>query len=329
MAGEGISPIGSLGLGSTGAYSSYDPMSMMMSGYGMNPMTSMMGGMNFMNPMMMGMNPVMGGNYMDQLKENYTAYNKMMEEIEERRLQHGIEMHRQKELAQVSNLSAHDQKFFLEAMEDGFIQQGIREIYDNIREGNLGYVNKKFYELKQEILNKYSDHFKNPDGSINSKENINDYIRRLYAKIAGSYNPGAPEPDMINDIKSYGETEFKNGLLSKIFPNSGHNTPTAEEALYQMFGREYHDKGSKQKMHQAGELAGGALQVAGAGLIGGTLGAAALGVAKFLTPDFITKHIPDRVATNSVVKWATKYRTAFKCFALPAAVIDFLWQITQ
>ena len=329
MAGEGISPIGNYGLGSSGAYSSFDP-SMMMN-YSMNPMMSMMSGygMGMMNPLMMGMGGVSGENYIEQMKNMYSAYNKMIEEQEERRLQHGIEMHRRKELASVENLSAHDQKFFMEAMEDGFIQQGIREIYDGIREGNLGYVNNKFYELKQEILNKYSDHFKNPDGSINSKENINDYIRRLYAKIAGGYNPGAPAPDMITDIKSYGESEFKHGLLSKIFPNSGHNTLTAEQALHQMFGRNVNDKGSKKKMHQAGELTGSALQVAGAGIAGGTAGALALGAVKFLTPDIVTNRIPDAVATNSLVKWATKYKTAFKYTGLAAAALNFLWQITN
>ena len=331
--GQSISPLGNIGLGSTGAYSSYDPLMMSMmgsyGGYGMNPAAMMTGGYGagMMNPMM-GM---YGGSFVAQQMEAMKEIYKMQEDLEKQRLEHATEMHKQQQLAEVTNLSSHDQAFFLKAMKDGYIQQGIREIYDAIRNGNQDYVVQKFYELKQGILNnpEYSEYLNDKKGGINSKENINNYIRLLYSEIAGGYTPGAPKPDLIDDIKTYGENPFWHGFNKTWLGNSGHNKLNAEEALNQMFGTGINDKGSKEKAEWLGCWGARAGETAAAGAAGFLGGATALGIAKFLIPEIVTKHIPTGVATNSFVKWGTKFKTWGKIGLIGAIIADVAWQMAR
>ena len=124
-----ISAIGNIGLGSTGAYSSYDPTLMsMMGGYGaMNPAM-----MSTMNPLMSGytgMSGMYGGSFYEQQMQMMKYYMQMQEEMEKYKLQHATEMHSLTQEASVANLSAHDKAFFYKAMEDGYVQQVIREIF--------------------------------------------------------------------------------------------------------------------------------------------------------------------------------------------------------
>ena len=334
--GQSISALGNYGLGSSGAYSSYDPLMMsMMGGYGyggmMDPSMTMMGGygMGMMNPMMMGMgtDPATGGNYMDRYMEYLQKYNEYTERMEERRLQHATEMHRKTQLAEVSNLSAHDQSFFLKAVEDGDVQHCVREIHDAIRRGNMDYVVKTFYELKQVIYNKFSDYFKTSDGNINSDEKIKQYICILYSEIAGGYAiSGGIKPDLKNDILTYGETPWQHGFNKTYLGNSGHNKLNAEDALNQMFGTGINDAGSKAKAEKIGEWAARGAEVATAGAVGTAAGVTALGAAKLFTPGFLKR---SAIASNGLVKWGTKFKTWGKGVGLLAAGADILWQLSR
>jgi hypothetical protein len=342
--GQSISALGSYGLGSSGAYSSYDPLMMsMMGNYGYGSMTDpamMMNGgygMNFMNPMMM---PMMGGygagmyaadstgnnSYIDRLTEMYEKYNAMTEKLEERRLQHATEMHRKTQLSEVANLSSHDQAFFLKAVEDGDVQHCVREIHDAIRKQNMAYATKIFYELKQVIFNKFSDYFKTSDGNVNSEEKIKQYICILYSEIAGGYaSSGGIKPDLKDDILKYGPTSAEKGFFNSLFGNKKQNKLTGEETLYQMFGTGFEDVDYKEKVEKAAGWAGRTAQVGAAGLIGGAAGITALGTAKFFTPGWITRNCP----TNRAIKWATKFKTWGKTGALVAMGADILWQMSR
>ena len=323
---DGISAIGTYGLGSAGLYGSYDPtmMSMMGSNFGM------------MNPMLMSGYGMGGGtvgvggyeNLMNQYMEMQKRYNEYAEKMEERKVEHGIQMHKKAQLAEVANLSAHDQAFFLKAVEDGEVQRGIREIHDNIRKGNIDYVVQKFFELKQEIYNKFSDYFQSSEGGINTDERVKQYICILYSEIAGGYaSSNGIKPDLIHDIEKYGETPFQHGMNSAFLNNKGHNKLNAEQALHQMFGTGVNDAGSKKKAEMLGEYAGRAKEAALAGVLGTAGGFTALGLAKFFTPDFVTKRIPDAIATNNFSKWATKYKTWGKGAGLGLMALDILWQM--
>ena len=340
MAGESISPLGNIGLGSSGYYSSYDPMMMaMMGGYGygsmMDPSMSMMGGygmgMGMMNPMILGAADATGtGNYMDRYMDYLQKYNEYAEKMEERKLQHATEMHRKSQLAEVANLSAHDQSFFLKAVEDGDVQHCVREMHDAIRRGNMDYVVKTFFELKQVIYNKFSDYFKSSDGNVNSDEKIKQYICILYSEIAGGYaSSGGIKPDLKNDVLTYGETPWQHGFNKTYLGNSGHNQLNAEDALNQMFGTGINDAGSKAKAEKIGAWTARGAEVATAGAVGTVAGVTALGAAKFFTPSWVAKHCPEAVASNGLFKWGTKFKTWGKGVGLAAAGLDILWQMSR
>ena len=231
-------------------------------------------------------------------------------------------------LAEVANLSAHDQAFFLKAVEDGDVQHGIREIHDAIRRGNMDYVAQKFFELKQEIYNKFSEYFQTSDGNINTDEKIKQYICILYSEIAGGYaSSNGIKPDLKHDIETYGETPMQHGFNKTYLGNKGHNQLNAEQALNQMFGTGINDEGSKIKAEKIGSYAARAAEVGTAGVAGSIAGMTALGLAKFFAPDFLVKRIPDAIATNSAVKWGTRFRTWGKGVGLAAMALDILWQI--
>lgn len=279
----GISSIGSYGgLGSTGLYGSYyDPAMMsMMGGYGsygsygmMNPMA--MSGMGMMGGMY---NPTFMSNYTDMMKQMYSAQN----EIQKLQLQNQVDMHAAKEQAQVYNNSIHNQTFFQTIMEDGFIKNAVREIYDAVHSSNMDAVATKYYELKQMILNKYNDHFTNSIGGQNDRENIDHYISTMYSEIGGGLSGNGIKPDLRVDIKTYGETPFEHGINTTFMGNSGHNKLTAEECLNQIYGTPINDKGSKAHAEKIGRGAGRVKEFGLAAGIGAAAGVTALGIGKTL-----------------------------------------------
>ena len=306
---EGLSAIGSYGgLGSTGLYGSYyDPSMMaMMGGYGSygmsNPM--MMGGMNMMGGMY---NPTFMSNYTDMMKNMYSAQN----EIQKLQLQNQVDMHSALQQAQVSNNAAHNKAFFDTIMEDGYVKNAVREIYDAIHSSNMDAVATKYFELKQMILNKYSDHFKNSIGGQNDKENIDHYISTMYSEIGGGLSGNGVKPDLRTDIRNYGENPFEHGINTTFLGNSGHHQLTAEECLNQIYGTPIDDQGSKAHAELLGRGAGRLKEfglATGAGAVGG---AALLGICKTLP--VIGKKC------KGLGKWAW-------VGAGLAAVTDLLWQ---
>lgn len=309
---EGISAIGSYGgLGSAGLYGSYYDPTMM----------SMIGGYGMMNPMMGGYNAGMGmfntsfmAQQTEMMKQMYSAQN----EINKMQLYNATQMHQAKEEAQVYNAQVHDRAFFNTVAVNGDVQNGIREIYKGIHDGDMDYVAQKYYELKQVILNKYSDHFNNSLGGINDKENIDHYISTLYSEIAGAYNPGAPKPDLRNDILTYGESAFEHGMNTTFMGNSGHNKLSAEECLNQIYGTRINDEGSKQKAEWLGQKAGRIKELALATGTGAVAGATALGIGKIL-PFGLNKPFKSGGKLAGVGKWAW-------IGAIGLGVTDWLWQ---
>lgn len=320
---QGISSIGSYGgFNPAGLYGSYyDPSMMsMMSGYGSygmsNPM--MMSGMG-----MMGMyNPTFMAQQTDMMKQMYSAQN----EIEKMQLQNATQMHAAKEQAQVYNAQVHDRAFFNTVAINGDVQKGIREIYDAIRRGDMDYVTQKYFELKQVILNKYSDHFSTSIGGLNDKENIDHYISVLYSEIAGGYNPGAPKPDLRNDILTYGETPFEHGMNTTFLGNSGHNKLGAEQCLNQIYGTNINDAGSKAHAEKIGQWAGRVKEGALAAGVGAVGGATALGIAKILPFKLNTPFIKDAAGNpgklSGLGKWAW-------IGAIGLGLWDVLWQMSR
>lgn len=318
MTGESISAIGNyggLGLSNTGLYGSYyDPSMMsMLGGYGsygmMNPMMNpMMSGMGYMGTMGGMYSPDMMNNYTEMMKNMYSAQN----EIQKLNLQNQVNMHAAKEEAQVFNNSIHNKTFFETIMDDGYIKNSVREIYDLVRQSNTDGVAVKYYELKQMILNKYADYFRNSVGGQNDKENIDDYISTMYAEIGGGLNPTGQKPDLREDIKLYGETPLEHGINTTFMGNSGHHKLTAEECLNQIYGTPIDDKGSKAHAEKIGRGIGRVKEFGVAAGVGAAVGATALGLGKTLP--LIGKHC------KGLGKWAWGG-------AALAGLADIMWQM--
>jgi len=302
MTGESISPIDNFGY-NFGPY--FDPMSYAMcSGYGNYGMTNPMLGYSssmMMNDPTMGM---YGGSFMQSQMEALKEYYKFQEDLEKQKLEHTTEMHRKQQLAEVTNLNAHEQKFLMEVMSDGYVQNGIRDIYDEIRQGHSDSVVRKFYELKQEILNKYCNYFNTPEGNINLASNLNEYINRMYSLIGKNFQNGI-EPDLRTDIRAFCENSFQHGWNKYWFFNHGHNELNAEQTLNQIFGTGINDIGSKKKAEYIGGLGSSAATGALAG------GGAVIGVstvAKGLFSSFPFKN------SLKATKWAAILAAAYNIY---------------
>lgn len=323
MTTDGISPIGNI-TGYTG-YNNYDPtMLAIMNGYSnyalSNPYSSglMMNGYNGLT----GINGYTGYNaynqdsinaYLESLKQLYSAQN----QIQQQSLQYSVDMHKAKEQANVTNAQVHDRTFFEKVSVDGDVQNCIREIYDSIRRGDTNYVAQKYYELKQVILNKYNDYYRNSSGGLNDKENLNQFISVLYSEIGGGYDPNGIKPDLRNDILTYSETPFENAMNTTFMGNSGHNKYDGEELLNKIHGTRINDAGSKANARKIGRAAGRAkegLYFAGGGAAAG-LSLWALGrlqPIKFISNGFKGK--------AKALAWIG---------ALGAGLFDAWWQTTR
>ncbi len=296
MPDNSISPIDNFGC-NFGSY--YDPMSYALySGYGnygsygmMNPMLDYSSAMMMNNPAM-GM---YGGTFMQTQMEALKEYNKFQEDLEKQRLDHTTEMHRKQQLAEVANLNDHEQTFLLKVMSDGFVKKGIRDIYDEIRQGHSDSVVQKFYELKQEIINKYSNYLNTPEGSVNLASNLNEYINIMYSEIGKNFQNGV-KPDLRSDIRAFGETSFQHGWNNYWLGNHGHNKLNAEQTLNQLFGNGINDTGSKKKAEYVGEVASAATTGA---LVGGGLTLGGTTALKTLFPKQISF-----MKGMKVAKWA-------------------------
>ena len=321
--GQSISPLGNIGLGGSGMYSSYDPAMMaMMSGYnsgGYGSYGNYGMGMGMMG--MMGMPDSVINQQMEMIKKMYETQH----QIETQRLQQATDMHALTQQAEVYNLSAHDNAFFQKAMLDGYVQKGIREIYDAIREGNSKYALQKFYQLKQGILVNYSDYFNTEQGQKNTRENLDRLIQLLYTKIAGGYDPKNPAPDMINDIQQYSESPVKQGFNMAFLGEHGHNDIYGDQVLNQMFGRHINDAGSKHRAQQVGALGAHITEGALATGVGAAGATAAGGVAYGLT-----KGIAALFGQAKRVKFSGKVAGAVAGLgALLGLGADIWWQFTR
>lgn len=338
----GISALGSYGgLGSAGLYGSYYDPSMMstmngLGGYGMsNPMMSGLGGYGMSNPMMSGYGTMgMTGMYnptqmIEYMKQMYSAQN----EIQKMNIQSQVDLHNAKERAQVENLRAHDNAFFDTSMVNGDIQDYIKDIYVNIREGKMDYVAHKYFELRQAVLNKYGDRFSSENGELNNKANVDHFIQTKYSEIGAGLSGDGIKPDLESDILKYGENYAQNGYFSTLFNNKSHTKSTAEETLYKMRGVPIEDKGSKEKARLAGKVAAHVTEPLFAGLIGAVIGAFALTVGKIFTPSWLGKVVSKAPKVGKGIVSAAsacgKYGAWIKGGALALAIGDIFWQMTR
>ena len=305
--------LGNYGLGGYGSYS--DPSMMAtMNGFGGYGGYGSMMGMNGISPMggMMGMyNPSFLGMQTEMMKQ----YQKASEELEKMKVDHAVDMHDKYQQATVLNYSAQDRAFFLKAMEDGYVQQGIRQLHDAIKSGDQDEICQKFDLLKAGILTKYSEYFSGVDGQKNTAENINYYIRELYAQIVRAWQGGVPA-DMIEDIKQYGESAFEHGFNRSFLGKKGHNEKYSEETLNYLFDTRINNEGSKKKVQKWGDWTANYVAEPALGAAAGS--AAGIGLLTGL-----------KMLAPSHIKWGKCFKHFGRFGLLAGLAGDVVWQMTR
>lgn len=315
--GLGISgigyPLGTLGLGASGAYGSYD-----------NYMPSMMG-MNSMlgvdttgcctNPMMNPMlNPMMS-------MYNPLYYTQMQGAAEQIQAQHAGNMHHIMTKNEVSAQRDVDSALIEKMLTNSDVQQGIENLYQAVKEGKQDDICRKFDDLKTYIYHTYQDELKARGDKNNPAVSATKIINALYGNIVTAKT--GETTDLRNDIVRYGEGSIMNGFMNGF--RVGHGERYVDQTLSYCFGDEIEDKGSKDNQKTFAKGVGRTASVLEKGVIGaGTATAAGglvFGLSKLLAPIFGKE--------ASSVKFNSKAaRVIITAGALAGMLGDIWWQIS-
>ena len=240
--GYGINPIGyglgTLGLGSTGAYGSsyYDSMMSGMSGY--SPYSMGMGGMMGIGGMMGMYNP----SYMRQMNQLYM-------DMESDQLQHGGAMHNLKNQVNRDAYISDDLTAFEKGMVDNATNEDVVLLAKKIREGDAQGVCEQYDKLKRTLYAKYNDYFKNSCGDKDPRAAVNGEIKKIYQAII-SKNTGE-QVDLDDDIKKYCESAFSNGFW-KSFNGEDYPDMSAEDVLSYVNDTRIFNKAGKERVKKLG-----------------------------------------------------------------------------
>lgn len=286
ISGIGYNPLGNIGLGTSGQYSSYDAY-----------MPSMMGmnyGMGAMNPMM-GMGGMMGmyPTFMAQMQQ-------VQNQIEASQVQHNGAMHN---ILLNNEVNAHretDSALMKKMLTNGDIHQGIQNLYNKVREGDQDGICSEFDKLKDYVYNTYKDELAARGDKINPSVSATQYIEAIYGNIISTQTGRVC--DLRSDIKRYGDGSFANGFMSGF--RRDHHSRYIDETMNHCFGLEIDQKGSKDMKQGIGNGVGRTASVLEKGLYGATAGVAAAGIGIGLIK-LLNHLIP--------VKNAGEWSTGLKC----------------
>lgn len=247
--GIGYSPLGNLGLGSTGTFASYDycmPSTMGMYGMGnMGALPGMYGMYNYMNP------------------EHMTQ---MGQRIETSQLAHASNMHGNVKTMQVTNQLQSTDALAAGMINDGGLQLKVTEMKSKINSGDLQGAVGLYKELKELVYNRFKDELASRGDEISVQVEIKNLIDNYYYSTNGT--------QLRADIEQCGESGYKNGFR-QIF-EKGHSKLTIKQALHQIYGERI-DGAAKERTEQVIGNVGGGLASAGEGAAYGSIavGAAA------------------------------------------------------
>ena len=256
--GIGWSPLGNVGLGSTGTFANYDycmPTSMGM----MGTMPSMygMGGMyNYMNP-----------EYMTQMGQR----------IENSQLTHATNMHGNVKQMEVTNNLTSTDALVAKMFNDGGIQEAVAKMKSKIDSGDLEGAVQIHKELKSMVYNRFKDELANRGDEIKVSKEISNAINEYYNLTNHS--------NLRADIENCGEDAFYNGFNTVW--KKGHSKMTVQEAKLAIYGDRIDNAGSEKSKKVLGQVSGSIASVfEGAGIGAGlaTAGTAIYSLACLLIP---------------------------------------------
>ena len=304
ISGIGYNPLGNIGLGMTGQYSSYDAYmpSMMGMGYAgmMNPTLGMTG--------MMGYYPA----YMTQMQQ---AQN----QIEMSQAQHNGAMAQIVLNNQVNGHQAVDSAIIRKMLANGDVKQGIENLYNKVVEGDQNGICEEFDKLKSYVLTTYKDEFNARGGKINPHVSATEYIEALYNNIITSRT--GQNANLRHDIKRYGDNALENGFMRGF--RSDHHTKYVDETLNHCFDLRIDHKGSKDMRQVLGNSLGRTASVLEKGALGAGLALTFTGIGAGLAKLFA----PNKVQFFKFMKGA-----AWPTIAIGTAIGlagDIVWQISK
>ncbi len=307
ISGIGYDPLGYSGLGLSGQYSScfdsYMPSMMNFSGMGMN--------------YGLGYNPIFGyaggGNsqYMMNMQDAVNA-------IEKSQVIHAGEMHKLIKRNEENGLNETHSSDFSKKITDASVKDGIERLARVIESGNGNDICRKYDELKNAIINRYSDELAKFGSKINIDTVVRDYISGIYSEIVSKGT--GEQRNLYDDIKKYSEGAGENGFLQGYKP--GHDNKYTEEVLCHIFGDEINDKKDKDSKQSITKVLGHGARWAAAGVIGGTTATGLWAIKRGFQCLSKKKAMPSLKSFGKVGKIAAAIA------AIGTAAYDLIWQNT-
>lgn len=313
ITGIGYNPLGTLGLGMTGQYASYDAYmpSMMGSGYTTamtNPMFA--GAMSGMYGMGAGMNMY-----------SPTYWAGAQQQIEASQLQHAGNMQKLVLDNEVNGLYNSNSALINKMLSDGDIEQGVRRLYEKVKEGDQDGICEEFDKLHKYVRDTYSKELAGQGNKINLHTSTTKIIEAIYGQTATALAGDGKTHSLEGDIKFYGESYLENGFMRGL--KRGHNKRTTDEALNHCFGLSINDQGSKEVNRTIGNGVGRVASVLQKGVCGSAAGIAGTGLVLGL----------GKLLSFGKLPWlkcmGASWKGAMTIGAIAGIVGDILWQINS
>ena len=296
--GYGISSIGypyglgTLGLGTSGTYGSYDSAMPSMlgmnmgSGYGMNALGL---GMGMYSPQFMGQ--------MAQIQN----------QIEASQLQHAGAMNTLKHDMDVKAQRRSNSALIEKVLTDADVQIGVKNLNAKILEQDQNGVCEEFDKLLQYVYNTYRDEIEARGDKSNAKASATQIIEVVYSNIIHGGNGS-----LKVDIQEHCDTPFENGFTQAF--KGGHSTKYADEAINHIYGTRINQVKSKNTEQFIGKGVGEIARTGKYGLIGAGVGATVYGALSAGLP---------------VLRNWTAFKWAAGLSALGTIVAERLWSSSE
>lgn len=257
---SGISPLGTIGLGSVGFGSLYD--SYMPSNYGMGF------GMGY------GMMSPYSGYGMQAMVDYQRYYQQAQAEMERMQLAHSQSMQEATVQAGAAAHRASDRALVEKIINNADVQYGIDNLYQAVRSGNQKSIQKQFAEVRNFILNTYADEFQKLGNETNPLTSANQIIKDIYAE---KFSNGTGRVDLEADIIKYGPDASKSGYLKGL---NGDDLGYVDDTLNFCFGRVQTNYGKNQYEQEEGYYIGRAASYGSSAIKGAGVGVGLLVAGK-------------------------------------------------
>lgn len=327
--------LGTLGLGASGSYGSYDnymPSMIGMNGsmYGTGSLygTGTMGSYPGMTDMT-GMTGASGLTGMGGMMGMYNPlyYTQMQSAAEKIQAQHAGEMHNQVLQNEVNAHRETDSALIQKVLTNGTVQQGVQNLYNKVREGDQDGICRMFSELKEYIFNNYKDELNARGSKINPSVAAAQIIEAVYANIVSAQT--GEVADLRSDIQRYGDGAMMNGFMSGF--REDHHGRYVDETLNYCFGLPIDQKGSKDKRKEFASYAGRGASILEKSVYGAAGGVALYGIGKAVTGGFKSTFGKGKAAAGGGAAKSGLFKKFGKAAWIGAAIgaaADIWWQLS-